>query len=293
MDLVALRYFTETARIGNLTKAAEKLEISPSAVYRQIKLLESELGVQLYNRTHYGLSLTSAGRELYIKALEILRLSDETVRQISNNTYEIAEPLSVAFMDDTFSKEIVGYMDEFKQRHPQIKMLLYSGVRKHVINLLDSRDADVGCLYYYKIPTNVEYINTGITKPLGILMRADDEMKDSVVDSSVMNRIPLIIPQTERSNPDILDYRPFNQAKANIIAETDNIYSFRALAALGKAYIFCIEPSDPDAVGPDLVFKPLHNAPTVSLYFIKKEHPLHEESASAFFEYLRSIYAPD
>lgn len=292
MDLVALKYFTETARIGNLTKAAEKLEISPSAVYRQLKLLESELGVQLYNRTHYGLTLTSAGRELYVKALEILRLSDETVKLISGKSFVISEPLSIAFMDDTFSKEIVEYIDTFKQQHPQIKMLLYSGVRKHVKDLLESSSADVACLYYYKTPVGVDYIYTGISKPLGILMRRDDKLKDRTIDSSVLYSIPLITPQNEDSNPDQPVNGPYDHSKANIIAETTNIYSFRELAVQGKGYIFCIEPNEPDAGHPDLIFRPLYPRREVKLFFIKKDHPLHAESSSVFFRYLRSVYEP-
>ncbi len=292
MDLVALKYFTETARIGNLTKAAEKLEISPSAVYRQLKLLESELGVQLYNRTHYGLTLTSAGRELYIKALEILRLSDETVKLISGKSFVISEPLSIAFMDDTFSKEIAVYIDEFKQQNPRIKMLLYSGVRKHVKDLLDSNSADAACLYYYKTPVGVDHIYTGISKPVGLLMHRDDELKDRTIDSSVLKSIPLIVPQDEDSNPDRPDSGPFDRSASNIIAETTNIYSFRELAVLGKGYIFCIEPNEPDAGHPDLIFKPIYPKREAKLYFIKKDHPLHAESSSVFFRYLRSVYAP-
>ena len=292
MDLVALRYFVETARIGNLTKAAEKLKISPSAVHRQIKMLESELGIQLYNRTYYGLTLTSAGNELYSRALEILRLSDETVRKLSGSRYEINEPLSIAFMDDTFSKEIVNYIRGFKQQHPQIKMQLYSGVRKHAKALLENKNADVAYLYYYNTPEGVDYINTGINKPVGILMRADDKLKDKVIDNSVLNNIPLIAPQTEASNKDKPAKSPYDPDKVNIIAETDSLYSFRELVVLGSGYIFCIEPTDANVSGPDLVFRPLYPRHSVDLYLIKKDHPLHEESASAFFEYMRSIYAP-
>ena len=290
MDLVALKYFTETARIGNLTKAAEKLEISPSAVYRQLKILESELGVQLYNRTHYGLTLTSAGRELYVKALEILKLSDETVKLISGKSFVITEPLSIAFMDDTCSKEIAEYIDAFKQQNPQIKILLYSGVRKHVKDLLDNNSADVACLYYYKTPVGVDYIYTGISKPLGILMRRDDKLKDRTIDSSVLHSIPLIAPQNDDSNKDQPENTTYNFSKANIIAETANIYSFRELAVLGKGYIFCIEPNEPDGGHPDLIFKPLYPKRDVKLYFIKKDQPSHAESSSMFFRHLRSVY---
>ncbi|MBQ3930731.1 MAG: hypothetical protein II725_00455, partial [Firmicutes bacterium] len=71
-----------------------------------------------------------------------------------------------------------------------------------------------------------------------------------------------------------------------------NIYSFRELAVQGKGYIFCIEPNEPDAGHPDLIFRPLYPRREVKLFFIKKDHPLHAESSSVFFRYLRSVYEP-
>ena len=56
-----------------------------------------------------------------------------------------------------------------------------------------------------------------------------------------------------------------------------------------KGYIFCIEPNEPDAGHPDLIFRPLYPRREVKLFFIKKDHPLHAESSSVFFRYLRSV----
>lgn len=52
------------AELGSFNKAAEKLHISPPAVIKQINLLEKSLGVQLFLRTHRGLTLTKAGQSL-------------------------------------------------------------------------------------------------------------------------------------------------------------------------------------------------------------------------------------
>ena len=50
---------------GSFNKAAEKLYISPPAVIKQMNLLEETLGIQLFIRTHRGLSLTEAGKSFY------------------------------------------------------------------------------------------------------------------------------------------------------------------------------------------------------------------------------------
>ena len=61
MQLSALRYFLETARLGSIRRAAEALYVAPSAVSRQIALLEQTFGMPLFERHAAGMRLTSAG----------------------------------------------------------------------------------------------------------------------------------------------------------------------------------------------------------------------------------------
>ena len=60
-----LETFLRVADAGSFNKAAEKSYITPTAVIKQINLLEAELGVKLFERTHRGLHLTKAGKSLY------------------------------------------------------------------------------------------------------------------------------------------------------------------------------------------------------------------------------------
>lgn len=63
-----LETFIQAADSGSFSKAAEKLFISQTAVTKQINLLEDNLGIKLFNRTHRGLTLTDAGKSLYSDA---------------------------------------------------------------------------------------------------------------------------------------------------------------------------------------------------------------------------------
>ncbi|HJF39250.1 MAG TPA: LysR family transcriptional regulator [Weissella cibaria] len=58
MELRVLRYFLAVARTGTLTAAAAQLNVTQPALSRQLKLLETELGVQLINREHKPVTLT-------------------------------------------------------------------------------------------------------------------------------------------------------------------------------------------------------------------------------------------
>ena len=72
LELYQLRSFAAVAELGHLTRAAEKLHISQPALSAQIKALEDELGVALFERTSSGMTLTAAGQRLLPEATKVV-----------------------------------------------------------------------------------------------------------------------------------------------------------------------------------------------------------------------------
>ena len=70
-----LETFLRVADAGSFNKAAEESYITPTAVIKQINLLEESLGVKLFDRSHRGLQLTKAGRSMYQDAKYIIQYS--------------------------------------------------------------------------------------------------------------------------------------------------------------------------------------------------------------------------
>ena len=75
MELRQLSYFTTIVNEGNISQAAKKLNISQPPLSHQMKLLEAELGVTLFERGSRRIRLTPAGKTFYDRALAILDLS--------------------------------------------------------------------------------------------------------------------------------------------------------------------------------------------------------------------------
>src|SRR4051812_17094245 len=77
MEIYQLKAFAAVAELGHLTRAADKLHVSQPAVSGQIRALEEELEVDLFERGPAGMTLTGAGRRLLPFAEEIIRTSIE------------------------------------------------------------------------------------------------------------------------------------------------------------------------------------------------------------------------
>ena len=84
MELRTLHYFTVVAQELNITRAAEKLNMSQPPLSNQIKALEEELGVQLFIRGKRHLELTEEGGLLLRRAVQIQELADTTRQEIAS-----------------------------------------------------------------------------------------------------------------------------------------------------------------------------------------------------------------
>ena len=89
MDLRALHYFVVVAEELNITRAAERLNMSQPPLSAQIKSLEEELGVQLFIRGKRHLTITDAGTYLYRRARQILELSEQTQQEAGSLDFRL------------------------------------------------------------------------------------------------------------------------------------------------------------------------------------------------------------
>lgn len=79
-----LETFLSVANAGSFSKAAEDLFVSSTAIMKQINLLEDDLGLKLFERTHRGLLLTDAGRSLYQDTKYLIQYSKDSVTRARN-----------------------------------------------------------------------------------------------------------------------------------------------------------------------------------------------------------------
>ncbi len=120
MNLKEIEYVVKIAEEQNLTRAAEKLFITPSALTQQINRLEQEIGAPLFYRSRAGWIPTTAG-EIYLKsAKEILRMKRETYKQLQDVITSRKGSLSIGFPPERGSAMFTRVYPAFHHRYPNI-----------------------------------------------------------------------------------------------------------------------------------------------------------------------------
>src|SRR3954462_7731667 len=93
MNLRQLRYFVSVVEAGNMTRAAEQLHVAQTALGMQIRQIEEDLGVALLVRHSRGVEPTKAGKLLYARAMDILKLVEQTRIEVSASEHEDSEAI--------------------------------------------------------------------------------------------------------------------------------------------------------------------------------------------------------
>ena len=116
--------FLCVAEAGSVNKAAEKLYISPPAVIKQINLLEENLDLQLFVRTHRGLVLTKAGQSLYQDTKYIIQYCKDSVTRAKNAMQETENVIRIGTSPMTPAQVLVDLWPKLQAYCPNIKFQL-------------------------------------------------------------------------------------------------------------------------------------------------------------------------
>lgn len=146
MDLRALRYFITVLEAGSLSRAASSLYIAQPALTAQIKKLEAELGAQLFERSHVGVTPTPAGQQLYEDARRLLSDAAAMRERIQRMPQEPegSVTLAVPFL---LSSLLMGpLLARLKASHPRIRVFVLDDLSLMVKKAMLDRRADIGIL---------------------------------------------------------------------------------------------------------------------------------------------------
>jgi len=144
MNLRQLRYIKEIVRNGlNVSATAESLYTSQPGVSKQLRLLEDELGVQIFERSGKQLKRVTPAGEAIIAFAERALVEVESIRQVAQ---EFGDPqagtLSIATTHTQARYVLPPVIKQFTARYPRVKHQLYQGTPMQIAELVESGTAD-------------------------------------------------------------------------------------------------------------------------------------------------------
>ena len=146
VDTRLLRYFAAVAAEGNLTRAAERLYVSQPTLTKQIRQLETQLGVRLFTRSRAGIALTAAGQSLAGRTTAVLASWDQAARETKAAASRSAQVLRVGFMSSAANEATQQIIAAFGRRRPGWRVDMRQSAGTDASGGLVSGDADVALL---------------------------------------------------------------------------------------------------------------------------------------------------
>lgn len=147
MDFNRLRSFAAVAEAGHLTRAAQKLHISQPALSAQIKALEDELGLTLFERTSTGMTLTAAGKRLLAEADKILAASQTFEAEARALKGGVAGKARVGTLSDPEFIRLGEFMAAARERYPLLEIDFQHEITGVAMQRV--RDASLEASFYY------------------------------------------------------------------------------------------------------------------------------------------------
>lgn len=235
MELRTLHYFTVAARELNITRAAEKLNMSQPPLSNQIKGLEEELGVRLFIRGKRRLELTEEGALLLRRAIQIQELTDKTRQEIASLREGMTGTIYLSMVEGRApflaAKWIAGFREEF----PLVRYNLWNGSSDDVLDRLRKGLADLAIIAAPYDTEHLEGFPVG-REPWVAMLPPDHplarEEGDAIPLSSLVGE-PLIVPSRKSRVEAIRRWFDEIGAEPDILCEMSNYMDAAALTSQG------------------------------------------------------------
>lgn len=147
MELRQLRYFVAIAEELSFTRAAERLHVAQPALSVQIRKLEDELGVDLFDRSRRTIRLTPAGDVLLAETRRVLAALDQTLEVVRQVGAGDVGRLAVGFVPSAANEALPPLLRRYGAAHPGVRLSLHELAPDALVRGLHDGRLDVCFLY--------------------------------------------------------------------------------------------------------------------------------------------------
>lgn len=236
MDTKPLRLFLALADTLHFGRASESCHVSPSTLSRSIKLLEEELGVELFVRDNRSVQLTREGERFQIYARDALTQWDLIRNSLLEEAKELHGEISVYCSVTASYSFLYRILRQFRRQYPRVEIKLHTGDPEHAISHVLSGNEEIS------IAARPDTLNKGLAfRPIGItplLFIAPLEPQEQIPDTPPFSRqqwqeIPLILSESGVARNRVNQWFSERGIKPRIYAQVAGNEAIVSMVSLG------------------------------------------------------------
>lgn len=294
MEIRLLRYFLTVAREENITKAAELLHITQPTLSRQLKQLEDEIGVMLFERGTRRITLTNEGMLLLRRAQEILELVDKTEHELILQEEQVEGTITLGCGEIASVNTVAFMIREFRARYPRVSFEIYTGSADAVKERMDRGVVDIGLLLEPIDMGKYDFIRLKAREKWVALIPAEDPLAQrEVVTAQDLKARPIILPSRLNVQSELANWFGdfFDQLN---VACTGNLGANSAvMAAGGLGCALVIEGAVPFSAQPKIACRPLSPALFATAVLAWKRQQPFSTAVGKFVAFIKCFLSMD
>ena len=238
MDLQQLRYLVTVAEVENISLAALRLRVAQSAVSRQIRLLEEELGAVLLRRAGRGVKLTETGETLRCRAGDLLRQADSIRDDIRGRGNTPSGVLRIGANPSLGNTVFPSLARSYTARYPEVRLHFVTDLTLHVQEAVRNGRLDCGIIAFPDRDPALIVQRIASESVHLVSHHTTDPGLGPVCTARQLARMPLLLPGLPHRER--LGYERLAAAKGETlqcVMEADSLPILRDLARLGLGHL--------------------------------------------------------
>ena len=286
MELRQLEYFQMASRLKNITRAAERLNVSQPNITVAIKKLESELGIQLFDRSQKQLSLTPEGRvflsriEIALRTIQDAVLEVNDYKQLQKGTIKIGIPPMIGC--SLFPRIFTS----FQKKHSLLDIYLYEEGSMAIRNYLERDELDFGIVILQEASQNLQCLPMMSCHPVVCL--PDNHLfaaKKSLTLQDLHNTDMILLKEGSFLRHYLLQKCKGNAVSPNIVLESNQVETIKGLIKGGIGIGFLLDFNVDNT--PGIKTLPLEGIPPFEIGLAWKKDRYVSNAAQAFIDYCK------
>ena len=196
MEIHQLKTFMTVAQEGTITRASEMLYLSQPAVSAHIKAMEESLGLTLFERTPKGMTLTSDGQAMLIKAEQVLDAHKEFLGEALKLKGRLSGTLTLGAAGEAGTEAMAKLITRLAEYYPDIRVGIRQGTSIQIQEFIRNGELDAG--FYNDIGEHNDSLLTTEVSSFGIYLAAQPGFVDrsEPLNWSSLGKLPWICPST-------------------------------------------------------------------------------------------------